>query len=134
MATRTTYEIKNGNAVTTDAGTQTPVVTFDLSTAAPGGGAFNNCTIFVNGNAVGWDAVNGHSCGERVAAQFQIAAGVLTQVSTTAHVTGMISSISGAPNSSFSVSGTTITYYVTGSGSITINWWGRIDLTIYQPT
>lgn len=134
MANQQLYHIKDGTCQTTDGTTQVPAVTFDISTAAPGGGALNNCSIFVNGTGVGYDTTSNKAGGERVAALFKIVTGTLTQVSTTDHVTGMISDISPAPNTGFSVAGSVITYWIVGSAGETINWLARVDFTIFQNT
>jgi Tfp pilus assembly protein PilW len=42
-------------AQTTDGTTQVASVTFDISTGGPGGVALNNCSIFINGTATGYD-------------------------------------------------------------------------------
>lgn len=133
MANQQLYHIKDGTCQTTDGTTQVAAVTFDISTAAPGGGAINNCSIFVNGTAVGYNATTAaHASGERVAALFKVASGTLSQTSTTTHVTGMISDDTPTPNTGFSVSGTVITYWITGTAGQTINWLTRIDFTIIQ--
>ena len=135
MANQQLYHIKDGTCQTTDGTTQVAGVTFDISTGAPGGGALNNCSIFVNGTGVGYNATNANrASGERVAALFKVASNVLSQTSSTDHVTGMISDDTPAPNTGFSVAGTVITYWIVGSAGQTINWLARVDFTIIQNT
>lgn len=133
MANQQLYHVVDGTCQTTDGTTQVSAVTFNTATGAPGGGALNNCAIFVNGTGVGYNATTANrASGERVAALFKINAGTLSQTSTTDHVTGMISDDTPAPNTGFSVSGTTITYWIVGSAGQTINWLARVDFTIIQ--
>ncbi len=133
MANQQLYHIQDGTGQTTDGTTQVVMVSLNTATAAPGGGALNNCSIFVNGTGVGFNSGSGKGSGERVAALFKIVAGTLTQVGTTDHVTGMLSDEAGGnPNTGFSISGTTIQYWIIGSTGATINWLARIDFTIYQ--
>lgn len=133
MAKRQIYAIKDGYATTTDGATQVPMTTFNVSTGAPGGTALDNCTIFINGNAAGFNTTNNTAGGERVAALFKVVSGTLSQISTTVHVTAMIDDIAGTPNTDFSVSGSVITYYAIGVPTETIEWLGKIEIHIYQP-
>jgi|SRR5579885_957501 len=132
MSKQQLYFIVDGYATTTDGATQIALVTFDTSTGAPGGTALNNCTIFINGTATGFNSGSGAGSAERVAAAFKVNAGTLAQIGSTTHVSTMLSNETPAPNTGFSVSGTVITYWAVGSASQTINWLGRMDLHIYQ--
>lgn len=134
MAIQQFYHLIDGTAVTTDGTTQVAMATFNVNTAAPGGGAFNNCTIFAHGVSSGFDSGSGFGGGEHVAAVFRVVSGTLTQIGTTQHVIAMINDWSPSANTGFSVAGSTITYWVVGSATHTINWLGRIDFTLYQPT
>lgn len=133
MAKRQIYAVEDGYATTTDGTTHVAMATFDVSVGAPGGVALNNCAIFINGNAAGYDTTSGGAAGERVAALFKVVSGVLTQVGSTIHVTSMIDDVPATPNTDFSISGNVITYYAVGSAGETIEWLGRIEIHIYQP-
>jgi hypothetical protein len=132
MANQQLYHIVDAAVQTINGSAQVSAVTFDVSTSAPGGGALNNCSIFVNGTATGLNSGASKASGERVAALFKVVSGTLSQSGSTQHVTGMISDETPACNTGFSVSGNVITYWITGSSGSTINWLARIDFTIYQ--
>jgi Tfp pilus assembly protein PilW len=134
MATNTLYEVRSGTSTTTDAATQTPLVTFNTATGAPGGTALNNCTIFIVANVAGFDTTGNTAAGALVSANFKVVSGTLSKVSTTNQTSGMIQDTSGTPVADFSVSGTTITFYTTGVAAQTIKWFGRLEITVYQPT
>lgn len=134
MATVTLYEIRDGVATTTDATTHGSMATFNISTGGPGGTALNNCAIFIVGDCAGYDTTNNTAGGEQVAALFKVVSGTLTQVASTDHITAMIDDITTAPNSDFEITGgNTISYYATGAAGETIQWFGRLSITIYQP-
>lgn len=134
MATVELYEIKDGTAITTDSTTHVPLAVFNVSTGAPGGGALNNCSIFVRADCSGYDTTSNAAAGEHVAALFKVVAGVLTQVGATVHITSMIDDVPATPNTEFEITGgNTISYYAIGSTGETIQWFGRLFLTIYQP-
>lgn len=132
MATRTLYHIVDGTVTTTDNATQQPLATFDISTGAPGGGALNNCSLFVFSNATAYDTTSNTSAGSRQAALFKVVGGTLTQVGATNNVVNMIRDMTAAA-SGFSVSGTTITFWVTGTNAETAVWFGRMEINIHQP-
>ncbi len=126
-------EKRAGVGTTTDASTQIALATFDTSTAGPGGVALDNCSIFITGSCTGFNTGGGTGAGEFLGAEFKIVSGTLTQVSTSTHAIAMIKDTGGAPNSEFSVAGSIITYYVTGVAATTIDWFGQIDILVYQP-
>lgn len=132
MALRTLTDSRSGTANTVNASTQVPLVTFDTSVGAPGGVQLNNCAIFVTARVTGYDTTNNLSAGEMIAAQFQVAAGTLTQVGATSTVVNFIDNTTGTPNSGFSVSGTTITFFIVGVAAA-MTWFGKCDYVIYQP-
>lgn len=134
MVTLKIREVKTGTNTTTDAGTQQALATFDVSTAGPGGTALNNCSIFVTARCSGFDTAGGNAAGEWVGAEFKVKTGTLSQVGTTNHAIAMIKDTGGAPNSDFSVAGSVITYFVTGVAATTIDWFGGMEIFIYQPT
>ena len=133
MAVRTLYEIKNGTAQTTDGTTQTPVATYDISTGAPGGTALNNCTVLISARIAGYDTTNNVAAGELIAGCFKVVSGTLSQVGTTSTIINMLDDMTSNPNTGFSVSGTVITHWVTGVNAKTVQWYGRIEITVYQP-
>lgn len=133
MAKQQLWHIKDGYCTTTDAVTQVAICNFDTSTGASGGGALNNCTIFIEGRTSGFNTTGNTGGGESIAGVFKIVAGTLSQIGATTHVTGMIEDMTGAPNTGFSVAGTVITHWATGSAAQTVEWFGRMFLTIYQP-
>ena len=134
MATQKVRESRAGTGQTTDAVTQIALATFDVSTGAPGGVALNNCSIFITARCTGSTASGANGLGEFVGACFKINSGTLSQVGSTTHAIAMIKDTGGAPNSDFSVSGNVITYFVTGVAATTINWFGTMDIVVYQPT
>ena len=133
MAKQQIWHIKDGYCTTTDAVTETAICTFDISTGASGGGALNNCTIFIEARTSGFNTTANTGGGESIAAAFKVVAGTLSQIGTTVHVTAMIEDMAGAPNTGFSISGNVITHWATGSAAATVGWFGRMFLTIYQP-
>lgn len=134
MATQTIREIKNGTGITTDNTTHISLATFDISTGGPGGVALNNCSIFIYGRNVGMDTTNNQVAGEMIAGQFKVVSGTLSKVGSTAQVTAMIDDLPANPGADFSTSGTVITMYVTGVTGRTIQWYGTMDIVVYQPT
>lgn len=132
MATQTFYEIRDGYVQTTDGTTQMAVATFDVSTGGPGGTALTDCSIFVQGDTTGF-STSATAAGGRSSALFKVTSGTLAKVGATVTNVAMIKDTGGGPNDDFSVSGSTITYYVVGVNAVTINWFGRLFMTIYQP-
>lgn len=133
MALLKIREVKTGTNTTTDAGTPQPLATFDTATAGPGGTPLNNCSIFITARCSGFNTAGGTAAGEWVAAEFKVVSGTLSQVSTTNHAVAMIKDTGGAPNSDFSVATTVITYFVTGVAATTIDWFGGMEIFIFQP-
>lgn len=132
MATQTFYEVKDGLAQTTDGATQVPIVTFDVTTGGPGGTALTDCSIFIQGDASGF-STTATAAGGRVSALFKVTSGTLSQVGATNNTVPVIKDTGGAPQNGFSTSGSVITYYVLGANGVTINWFGKMYMTIYQP-
>lgn len=133
MAKQQLWHIKDGYCTTTDSATAVAISTFDISTGAPGGGALNNCSIFIEGRTSGFNTTASTGGGESIAGVFKVVSGTLSQVGTTTHVTGMIDDMTGTPNTGFSISGTVITHWAEGGAAQTVEWFGRMFLTIYQP-
>lgn len=133
MATQTLYEVRDGTAQSTDAVTNVPTVTFDVSTGGPGGTALTNCVLFIQGDSEGFSTTN-TAAGGRVSALFKVVGGTLSKVGNTAVNVTMIKDTGGAPANDFSVSGNVITFYVNGVAGVTINWFCKMYITIYQPT
>lgn len=131
MATQTFYEIRDGYVQTTDA-TPTAIVTFDVTTGGPGGTALTDCSIFIQGDVAGF-STSATAAGGRSSALFKVTSGTLAKVGATVTNVAMIKDTGGGPNDDFSASGSTITYSVTGVNAVTINWFGRMFMTIYQP-
>jgi len=127
-------ESKSGTTTTTDAVTQQPLATFNTATAGPNGTALDNCSIFITARAAGYVTAGGTGVGEFDAAAFKVVSGTLSQIGATAHTIPTIKDTGGSPQGDFSVSGTTITYFVTGVAATTIEWFGNMDILIYQPT
>lgn len=134
MARTLIREVKDGYTTTTDAVTQTPLVTFDTSTAGPNGTALNNCSIFIVARCSLYDAADGQAGGEMIGGVFKVVSTVMSKVGATTAIDAMTKDTGGAPNCDFSTSGTVITFYVTGVAATTINWFGYMDITINQPT
>ncbi len=133
MAVRTLFHIVDGTATTTDGVTQVPCITFDTSTGAPGGGALNNCSLFIITNAVAYDTTSNTGAGGRQAALFKVVGGVLSQVGATNNNVNIIKDMGGGVATGFSVSGTVITFWVTGTAGETAVWFSRMEVNIHQP-
>ena len=126
-------DLRSGTTTTTDAVTQTPLCTFDTSTAGPGGTALNNCSIFITARCSLYDAADGQAGGEMIGAVFKVASTVMSKVGATTTIDAMTKDTGGAPNCDFSTSGTVITFYVTGVAATTIAWFGTMDIVVNQP-
>jgi hypothetical protein len=134
MATQKVRESRAGTGQTTDATTHVALATFDVSTGGPGGVALNNCSIFITARCSGSTASGATAAGEFIGGCFKVNSGTLSQVGATDQAVPMIQDTGGTPVSDFSVSGNVITYYVTGVAATTINWFGAMDIVVYQPT
>ncbi len=133
MALLKLRDVRTGTGITTDAGTQIAIATFDVSTAGPGGTALTNASIFITARCSGFETTGGTAAGEWIGAAFKVVSSALTQVGSANHAITMIKDTGGAPNSDFSVAGSVITYYVTGVAATTINWFGGMEVFINQP-
>lgn len=135
MTTVTLYEVVDGVTTTTDAVTQTSLCTFNTATGGPGGTALDNCAMYIEGRVTAYDTTTPSGGGEHIGGAFKVVTGTLTQCGATDHINGtMIEDMPGTPATGFSVSGTTITLFVTGSAGETIKWFGRMFVVLYQPT
>ena len=133
MALLKLREVRTGTNTTTDAGTEQPLATLNITTAGPGGTPIDNCSIFVTARCSGFNTAGGTAAGEWVGAEFKVVSGTLSQVGTTNHAIAMIKDTGGAPNSDFTVTGNVITYFVTGVAATTIDWFGGMEIFIFQP-
>lgn len=126
-------EYKAGTTTTTDAATQQPLCTFNVSTAGPNGTALDNCSIFIIGRCTGYVTGAGTAVGAFDGAQFKVVSGTLSQVGASAHIVPPIKDTGGSPSADFSVAGSVITYFVTGVAATTIEWSGDIEILVYRP-
>ena len=135
MATVTSYEVVDGFTTTTDGTTQVPLCTFNTATGGPGGTTLNNCAMYIEGRCAAYDTTTPSGGGEHIGGAFKVVTGTLTQCGSTDHINGsMIEDMPGTPATGFSVSGTTITFFVTGTNGETIKWFGRMFIVVHQPT
>lgn len=134
MAKTLIREIKDGYAITTDAATVTPLATYDISTAGPGGTALNNCTIFVVARCALYDLADGQGGAEMIGAVFKVVSGTLSRIGSPTTIDGMTKDTGGAPNCDLPIpSGTVITFSATGVAATTIYWFGSMEIHVIQP-
>jgi hypothetical protein len=134
MATLKIREVITGTNTTTDGGTAKTIATFDVSTAGPGGTPLLNCSIFITARCSGYNSVDNTAAGEWIGGCFKVVNGTLSQVGSTNHAITMIKDTGGAPNSDLSNALSQIIYFVTGVAGKTIDWFGGMEVFVYQPT
>lgn len=133
MVRRKITAIIDGYATTTDNSTHVPLATFDTSTGAPGGAALDNCAIYIEARVAGFNTTGNTAGSKSIAGLFKVVSGTMSQVPSTDVVAPIIDDMTGTPTIDFSTSGTVITFFVEGGASETTEWFGTMNLTIYQP-